>query len=226
MQLIPCLKNRIAIAPPRSRSAIACSLNILIMQKPITTKIPNSEINQRVERYRNASINEDGSIDCRKKIEPVTERVRVIKPVSRKADGQYTRETQLVVKFKLVIYPYDQNHIYRRDLKTGYETAIVEKINGEWFPCVILRPSEVQALKSFPGAAGMDIDKAIANKPRCRVHGKSKGVYQVGGKYTYRYDPKETEPETRRNSMKLQKQEADKKRSLLASVQIANVKRK
>lgn len=216
MQLIPCLKNRIAIAPPRSRSAIACSLNILIMQKPITTKIPNSEINQRIERYRNASINEDGSIDCRKKIEPVTERVRVIKPVSRKADGQYTRETQLVVKFKLVIYPYDQNHIYRRDLKTGYETAIVEKINGEWFPCVILRPSEVQALKSFPGAAGMDIDKAIATKDRCKVNVQKPMTKNVGGRVTPKGESKKYSKARTNNKFK----------KLMSSIEVHNAHKK
>lgn len=151
--------------------------------KPISQKILNSEINQRIERRSNASINELGGVDVRLSIKPVTERVRVLKPVSRKADGQYTRTTENQPKFKLVIYPYDPNHIYRRDLKTGFEVAIVEKIDGEWFPCCILRPSEIQALRSFPGAAGMDIDKAIATKDRCKVKYEPKSK-NVGGKCT------------------------------------------
>lgn len=155
-----------------------------MVHKPITPKIPNSLINQRIEKYRNASINEDGSIDCRKNIKPVDERVRVVKPLNRMANGQYTRETQVTPRFKLVIYPYDQNHIYRRDLKTGYEVAIVEKIDGEWFPCTILRPSEIQALRSFPGAAGMDIDKAIATKDCCKVKVQEPMSRNVGGKCT------------------------------------------
>lgn len=190
------------------------------------TKFAEAGRELRLQQRYNAAINEDGGTDCRKNLQPATERTRVLKPVSRRTDGQYTKMSSNNPKFKLVIYPYDQNHIYRRDLKTGLEVAIVEKCNGEWFPYAILRETEIQQLRSFPGAAGMDVDKAIATKDRCKVHGKSKGVYQVGGKYTYRYDPKKTEPETRRDSMKLQKEDAAKKRSLLASVQIANVKRK
>lgn len=170
----------------------------------------------RLQQKYNTTINQDGSIDCRKKIKPVAERVRVIKPVSRKADGQYTRETQLVVKFKLVIYPYDQNHIYRRDLKTGYETAIVEKINGEWFPCLILRPSEVQALKSFPGAAGMDIDKAIASKDRL-VNIQKPMTRNVGGRVTPKGTSKKGYSKPRTNK-KFQK--------LMSSVEVHNAHKK
>jgi hypothetical protein len=197
-----------------------------MVQHPVSQKVINSEINQRIERRNNASINELGGIDVRKNINPVTERVRVLKPVSRRADGQYTKASSHNPEFRLVIYPYDQNHIYRRDLKTGLEIPIVEKIDGEWFPCVILRPYEVQVLKAFPGAAGMDIDAAIATKDRCKVHGKSKGTYQVGGKFTYRCDPAKVDPENNRKRVKQQKKDAKKQRSLLAGVQVANVKRK
>ena len=187
------------------------------MQKPISKKIPNSLIDLRIERYRNASINADGSVDVRQNIKPVTERVRVIKPVSRKADGQYTRTTENQPKFKLVIYPYDQNHIYRRDLKTGYETAIVEKINGEWFPCVILRQSEIQALKSFPGAAGMDVDKAIATKDRCKVKVQEPMTRNVGGRCTPKGKSKKGYSKPRTNN---------KFKKLMATVEVHNAHKK
>lgn len=175
----------------------------------------------RLQQKYNTAINDNGSVDCRRTTKPVTERVRVIKPVSRKANGQYTRETQVTPRFKLIIYPYDPSRIYRRDLKTGFEVPIVEKIDGEWFPCVILRPSEVQSLKSFPGAAGMDIDKAIANKPRCRVHSK-KGTYQVGGKYVYRCAPVpgNLTQEERKEVKKQDKKDTKKQRSLIQSVDL------
>lgn len=155
-----------------------------MVQKPVSQKIINSEINQRIDRRNNASLNELGGIDVRKNIAPVKEHTRVLKPVRRKADGQYTRTTENQSQFKLVIYPYDENHIYRRDLKTGFEVPIVEKIDGEWFPCCILRPSEIQALRSFPGAAGMDIDKAIATKDRCKVKVQEPMSRNIGGKCT------------------------------------------
>lgn len=180
--------------------------------KPINSKTINSEINQRIEKYRDPSINQDGSIDCRKSIKPVTERVRVLKSTADKASGQYTRETASEVKFKLVIYPYDLDHIYRRDLKTGFEVAIVEKINGEWFPCVILRPSEVQALKSFPGAAGMDVDKAIATKDRCKVKYEPKST-NIGGKCVSKGTAK-TGPKKFRTNKKFKK--------LMEGVQVHN----
>lgn len=183
-----------------------------MVHKPITPKIINSEINQRIEKYRDPSINQDGSIDCRKSIKPVKERVRVLKSTGDKASGQYTRETASEVKFKLVIYPYDLDHIYRRDLKTGYETAIVEKINGEWFPCVILRPSEVQALKSFPGAAGMDCDRAIQEKDRCKVKYEPKSK-NVGGRCTPKGTSKKGYSKPRTNK---------KFRKLMENVQVHN----
>jgi hypothetical protein len=171
----------------------------------------------RLQQKYNATINQDGSVDCRKKIEPVTERVRVIKPVSRKADGQYTRTTENQPKFKLVIYPYDQNHIYRRDLKTGYETAIVEKINGEWFPCCILRPSEVQALRSFAGAAGMDVDNAISSKDRCKVKVQEPMTRNMGGRTTPKGKSKKGYTTPRTNN---------KFKKLMASVKVHNAHKK
>lgn len=188
-----------------------------MVKKPINSKIINSEINQRIERRYNPAINEDGSIDCRKNIKPVDERVRVVKPLNRMADGQYTRETQVTPRFKLVIYPYDQNHIYRRDLKTGYEVAIVEKIDGEWFPCTILRPSEIQALRSFPGAAGMDVDKAIATKDRCKVTVEKSITKNIDGRSHHRGSGNLSEEE-RKQSKKQSKKQVKKQRSLLSSV--------
>jgi hypothetical protein len=187
------------------------------MVQPVSQKILNSEINQRIEKRYNPSINEDGSIDIRKKIEPVTERVRVLKPVSRKADGQYTRETSYSPKFKLVIYPYDLDHIYRRDLKTGYEVAILEKIDGEWFPCVILRPSEIQALRSFPGAAGMNVDKAITTKDRCKVKVQEPMSRNIGGKCTPKGTSKKGYSKFRTNN---------KFKKLMEGVQVHNAHQK
>lgn len=186
------------------------------MQKPITARVLNSEINQRIEKYRDPSINADGSVDCRKNITPVTERVRVLKPVSRKADGQYTRETSYQPKFKLVIYPYDQNHIYRRDLKTGFEVAIVEKVDGEWFPCVILRETEIQQLRSFPGAAGMDIDKAIATKDRCKVNVQKPMTKNVGGRVTPKGESKKYSKARTNNKFK----------KLMSSIEVHNAHKK
>lgn len=186
------------------------------MQKPITARVLNSEINKRIERYHNAAINEDGSIDCRKNISPIQERVRVLKPVSREADGQYTRETSYQPKFKLVIYPYDETHIYRRDLKTGFEVAIVEKVDGEWFPCCILRQSEIQALKSFPGAAGMDIDKAIATKDRCKVNVQKPMTKNVGGRVTPKGESKKYSKARTNNKFK----------KLMSSIEVHNAHKK
>lgn len=186
-----------------------------MIQKPVSQKNLNSEINQRIEKRCNASINELGGIDVRKSIAPVTERVQVLKPVSRKADGQYTRTTENEPKFKLIIYPYDQNHIYRRNLQTGFEVAIVEKIDGEWFPCCILRPSEIQALRSFPGAAGMDCDRAIKEKDRC----KKPVTRNIDGRSQYRGTGNLSQEE-RKQVKKQDKKDAKKQRSLLASVDL------
>lgn len=190
-----------------------------MIQKPVSQKVINSEINQRIERRNNASINELGGVDVRKKIEPVTERVRSLKPVSRKSDGQYTRMTENQPRFKLVIYPYDPNRIYRRDLKTGFEVVIVEKIDGEWFPCCILRPSEIQALRSFPGAAGMDCDRAIQEKDRCKVTVEKPVTKNVDGRLQYRGTGNISQEE-RKQIKKQDKKDAKKQRSLLASVDL------
>jgi hypothetical protein len=190
-----------------------------MVKKPINSKIINSEINQRIERRYNPAINKDGSIDCRKKIKPVDERVRVVKPVSRQADGQYTRETAYQPKFRLVIYPYDPVRIYRRDIKTGFEVAIVERINGEWFPCCILRPSEIQALRSFPGAAGMDIDKAISTKDRCKVTVEKSITKNIDGRSHHR-GTSNLSQEERKQVKKQVKKDAKKQRSLLLSVDV------
>lgn len=183
-----------------------------MVSKPITPKIHNSIINQRIEKYRDPSINQDGSIDCRKRVKPVKERVRALKSTGDKASGQYTRETASgEVKFKLVIYPYDLDHIYRRDMKTGFETAILEKIDGEWFPCCILRQSEIQALKSFPGAAGMDCDRAI-EKDRCKVKYEPTSK-NVGGRCTPKGTSKRGYSKPRTNN---------KFKNLMESVQVHN----
>jgi hypothetical protein len=188
-----------------------------MVKKPINSKIVNSEINQRIEKYRDPSINADGSVDCRKNITPVTERVRVLKPVSRKADGQYTRETSYQPKFKLVIYPYDERHIYRRDLKTGLEVAIVEKVDGEWFPCVILRETEIQQLRSFPGAAGLDIDNAIATKDRCKVKVQEPMSKNVGGRCTPKGKSKKGYSKPRTNN---------KFKKMMSSIEVHNAHKK
>jgi len=170
----------------------------------------------RLQQKYNTTINQDGSIDCRKKIEPVTERVRVMKPVSRKADGEYTRMTRICSRFRLVIYPYDLNHVYRRDLKTGYETAILEKVDGEWFPCCTLRPSEVQALRAFPGAAGMDCDRA-QEKDRCKVKVQEPMTRNVSGRATPKGKSKKGYSTPRTNN---------KFKKLMASVEVHNAHKK
>lgn len=183
------------------------------------TKFSESNRQIRLQQRYNATVNNDGGTDCRKKLELVTERVRSLKPVSRQADGQYTRETQVTPRFKLVIYPYDQSRIYRRDLRTGFEVPIVEKIDGEWFPCCILLPSEIQALRSFPGAAGMDCDRAIQEKDRCKVSVKKPVTKNIDGRNTYRGMGNLTQEE-RKQVKKQDKKQSKRQRSLLSSIDI------
>ncbi|MCC5617478.1 hypothetical protein LC605_20785 [Nostoc sp. CHAB 5836] len=187
-------------------------------------KAADGRIQQRIVVRHTAGMNADMSIDAREPLTPKKQRTKGVKTSRSIAMGQYTKETSTFVEYRVVFYRYLPNQVFRRHTKTGLEVPILGKIDGEWFPCegIMLTNNEINQLKAFEGAAGLDVDSAIKRK---RPLNSRKGTANNGGKYTYRCR-QDNDPVANKKRHNQARKDASKVRSLIAGVQMANVKRK
>jgi hypothetical protein len=195
------------------------------MQNITALKAADGKIQQRVTVRHTPGMNADMSIDARQAITPKKQHVKDVKTSKSTANGQYSKEASTFTRYRVVFYKYLPNQVFRRDCKTGLEVPILEKIEGEWFPCegVTLTQNEINQMRPFTGAAGLDVDGTIARKRP--LPSASKGTANYGSSYTYRCR-QDNDPMANRRQHRKDKKQASKMRSLIASVQIENVKRK
>lgn len=194
------------------------------MQNITAFKAADDRIQQRVAVRYIPGMNADMSMDVRQPIKPKKQHVKGVKTSKGTANGQYTKENSTFVEYRIIFYKYLPNQVFRRNSQTGLEIPILEKIDGEWFPCsgVILTQNEISQMRPFAGAIGLDADGAFSK--RSPLRSLSKGTVNCGGKYTYRCR-QDNDPMVNRREHRQAKKEASKVRSLIASVQIVNIRK-
>ncbi len=187
-------------------------------------KSADARIQQRVTVRHTPGMNADMSMDARQAIAPKKQHFTGVKTSKSVANGQYSKESSNFTQYRVVFYKYLPNQVFRRDCKTGLEVPILEKIQGEWFPCegIVLTQNEINQMRPFAGAAGIDVDGTIARKRP--LQSASKGTANYGGSYTYRCR-QDNDPMANRRQHRKDKKQASKMRSLIANIKIENVKR-
>ncbi len=148
----------------------------VLMQHPVNDRLP-SALDRRIMTVMSDrqckrsqdhiySTGIDGKVEIMSTVDtryfPKSERVTVLKPSTSTSNGRYT-----VIggcqKYMVIRYDYLPDHIYRRDRITIRDTLILRKHEGNWYPCEILTDSELSSMRSFSGAIGLDVDKALAS---------------------------------------------------------------
>jgi hypothetical protein len=197
------------------------------MQENTNMKLKDSDRDLRIAMKYDPGINPDRSTDARKSLTLPLPRVKHLKTSASVADGQYTRETSTFIESKLITYSYLPNQIFRRYNKDNSEIPILERISGEWFTVdgVILKDSEIQSMRAFPGSFGLDIDAIVKRKKRRSV--TSTKTVNDRGLCTYKCDnPTYDQVEKNLFDRDIRRHEAVSKRILFSNVKIVNVKRK
>jgi hypothetical protein len=101
-------------------------------------------------------------------------KIERVKPTTSIADGQYTRLTAIASHHGLFIDRDDRSVVYRYDPRgMNAPTPILKCEGSEWYPLTLLEGSEREALAAFNGAAGMDVDQAIAKQTAIKRKGSS-----------------------------------------------------
>jgi hypothetical protein len=190
-------------------------------------RLKDSDRDLRIAMKYDPAINPDRSTDARKGLTLPIPRVKHLRTSASVANGQYTRETNTVIESRLVTYSYLPNQVFRKYTKDNSEIPILEKIDGEWYTVdgVILKDSEIQSMRAFPGSFGLDIDAIVRRKKKRSV--ASTKTINDRGLCTYRCD-NATYDQVERNlfDREIRRHEAVSKRILFSNVKIANVKRK
>lgn len=153
------------------------------MQHPINDRLTNN-LDRRIVTLAQQRI-ANRAVPCEPTIARTTKTQR-LKASKSTANGQYKRLTLNEKEYEIIKYP-GQDLILRREIKTGREVPILEKIDGDWYTCdgAVLRSCELKAMQAFPGSLGIDPDAAIKRQRYVKRQYARKGMTHVAGKTSY-----------------------------------------